>query len=84
MKGPPIKAVHTLIGILKLNISAEEMISLTKAIAAPRMALTNSINLKLTVLINNLETFGMAMPIKAIGPQNAVAIPLSIPVHIRS
>ena len=84
MKGPPIKAVQTLIGTLKLNISADEIISLTKAIAAPKMALTSNINLKFTVLINNLETFGMAMPIKAMGPQNAVAIPLKIPVQISS
>ena len=84
MKGPPISAVHTLIGILKLKISAEEMISLTKAMAAPKMAFTMSINLKLTVLKSKLATFGMAMPIKAIGPQKAVAIPLKIPVQMSS
>lgn len=84
MKGPPIKAVQTLIGILKLSISADEMISLTRAIAAPSMALLSNINLKLTLLINNLETLGMAIPINAMGPQKAVAIPLRMPVQISS
>ena len=84
MKGPPIKAVQTFMGILKLNKSEEEIISLTKAIAAPKMALTRIMYLKLTVLMSNLETFGMAMPINAMGPQNAVAIPLKMPVQMSS
>ena len=84
MKGPPINAVQTLIGILKLKISEEEIISLINAIAAPKIAFNSNINLKLTVFNKNLETFGMAMPINAIGPQNAVAIPLKIPVQISS
>jgi len=61
MNGPPISAVQTLTGILKPNISLEEIMSLMSAIAAPKTPFTKSINLKLTVLNNMRETFGMAM-----------------------
>ena len=80
IKGAPKAVVTALMGRLVANPGNWAMVSQANRTNMPKRAVAGNNILWSLVLNNNLPKCGTAIPIKAMGPQNAVIPPVSIPV----